>query len=136
MAKYEKVRFAMVGSVNTLVDFTILLMLASVIGLPSALANIISTSCALVVSYTLNKKAVFGNTDPHNHRQLAMFIIVTLAGLWGLQTLVIVTVGALLQTISFTSAESLIVAKAVATVASLIWNYLWYSRVVFRKSAS
>ena len=48
--KYEKVRFAAVGAVNTAVDFGILFSLSLFLGFPVFIANIISTSCALAVS--------------------------------------------------------------------------------------
>src|ERR1700757_4897596 len=92
LASFEKIRFAMVGIVNTIVDFGIFLSLASLFHVPTILANVISTSCALAVSYLLNKKAVFGNTDTHNYRQISLFIVVTLTGLWLIQSVVIVQV--------------------------------------------
>lgn len=130
--KHEKARFALVGVINTVVDFAIFLTLAKLIGLPAVIANVVSTSCALAVSYLLNKKAVFGNTDANNHRQIMQFILVTLTGLWVLQAIVITVVSGLIGAL-LSSTLLLVVAKAAATVVSLTWNYLWYSRVVFRK---
>jgi putative flippase GtrA len=134
--KYEKIRFALVGAINTLVDFIIFLTLAKMIGLPAVAANVISTSCALAVSYLLNKKAVFGDTNSNNRQQVTQFIVVTLSGLWVLQAIVITMMASLLNDIvpQLPSVVVLIMAKAVATVFSLTWNYLWYSRVVFRKA--
>ena len=128
----EKIRFGLVGVVNTVVDFAVLFTLARVVGIPVIAANILSTSCAMVASYVLNKNAVFGNTDRHNHRQVLLFVAVTLAGLWVLQSAVIVTVETLLSSIG-NHGLVLLLAKVVATGASLVWNYLWYSRVVFKK---
>jgi putative flippase GtrA len=137
LTKFEKVRFALVGLLNTAVDFIILLVLASLLGVPSSIANIVSTTIALLVSYLLNKKAVFGNTDPNNRRQLLLFITITLFGLWVLQTIVIAVSSSLLSTwlgLSGASALVLIIAKLVATCVSLTWNYIWYSRVIFSKN--
>lgn len=133
LAKYEKVRFVMVGSVNTLVDFAVLVILATMIGLPAIIANVLSTSCALAVSFLLNKKAVFGDTDPHNRQQLVLFIIVTLSGVWVLQGVLILAISSWLQLLALGTTESLLLAKVIATVGSLVWNYVWYSRVVFKK---
>lgn len=133
--QYEKVRFAAVGVLNTAVDFVILFSLVTLLGVPSLMANVVSTSAALAVSYLLNKKAVFGNTDAHNPRQMLLFVAVTLSGLWILQGLIIWNVtnvaGAWL---ALSAGVTLLVAKAIATLFSLTWNYLWYSRVVFRKA--
>lgn len=128
----HKVRFGLVGVVNTLVDFAILFLLAKLFGVPTVVANVISTSCAVVVSYTLNKKAVFGNTDRTNHRQVIQFVIVTLSGLWILQSAVILGITTSLASAGHSDLV-LFVAKLIATAVSLVWNYMWYSRVVFRK---
>lgn len=62
--RHEKVRFAAVGAVNTGVDFGLLSLLALVIGWPILIANIVSTSSALVVSYILNKKNCLSQRRP------------------------------------------------------------------------
>lgn len=128
----EKVRFGLVGGVNTSVDFVVLFILARLFGVPAILANVISTSCAVAVSYVLNKKAVFGDADRNNRRQLILFIVVTLTGLWVLQSFVIASVTTALAGLTHDS-WVLFAAKVVATVSTLVWNYLWYSRVVFRR---
>jgi putative flippase GtrA len=136
LASFEKIRFAAVGAVNTLVDFAVFLSLASVLHVPTVIANIISTTCALCVSYVLNKKAVFGDTDSHNYRQIATFVVVTLTGLWLIQSVIIVQVSSWLVTVFGSETHAplvLLAAKLIASVVSLVWNYVWYSRVVFRK---
>lgn len=133
--KYEKIRFGLVGLVNTVVDFGVLSVLSLLVGVPVFMANIISTSCALVVSFLLNKKAVFGNRSEVSSRQIISFLLVTLSGLWVLQTLVMMVVWWVIYSVigEFQLALSLIVGKVIATAVTLVWNYLWYSRVVFRK---
>lgn len=130
----EKVRFGLVGAFNTGIDFGILFILARLVGVPTVVANGISTTCALIVSYKLNKKAVFRDTDTHS-RQMVIFVVVTLAGLWGIQSIVITFSLAVLHSVIGNSELLLLVAKGAATVCSLVWNYLWYSRVVFRKDS-
>lgn len=129
----EKIRFGLVGAFNTGVDFGVLFILARLMGVPTLVANVVSTTCALIVSYTLNKKAVFRNTDTRNHRQVLLFVVVTLAGLWGVQSIVITASTAMLHGLITNSGLLLLVTKGIATLFSLVWNYLWYSRVVFRK---
>lgn len=128
----EKVRFGLVGVVNTSVDFILLFVLARVIGLPVIPANMVSTLMAVGVSYLLNKKAVFRNAESQGIATIVAYVVVTLLGLWGLQTVVILIVTPLLDDMVATEL-SLFIAKVLATLASLIWNYLWYSRVIFRK---
>lgn len=133
--QHEKVRFAAVGVLNTAIDFVVLFSLVTLFGVSSLLANVVSTSAALVVSYLLNKKAVFGNTDAHNPRQMLLFVAVTLSGLWILQGFIIWSVTSVANTwLMLTAGATLLIAKVIATLFSLTWNYLWYSRVVFRKA--
>ncbi len=129
----EKIRFGAVGVVNTAVDFTVLFVLAMLFGLPSVIANIGSTSVALTVSYLLNKRAVFKNTDTRRLRQVMMFLIVTLTGLWLVQGVVIALATEVLRSAGIAAAASLLIAKIIASGFSLVWNYLWYSRVVFKE---
>lgn len=134
----EKIRFGLVGAFNTVVDFTILFTLARLVGVPTVVANVISTSCALAVSYLLNKKAVFRDTDRTDHRQVVLFIVTTLVGLWGVQTLVMLGVSVILPVVAPAIGDgsiALLIKKTIATLVSLVWNYLWYSRVVFRKDS-
>lgn len=136
--KSEKIRFAIVGGINTAVDFIVLLALSVLVGVPVVFANIVSTSCAMTVSFVLNKRAVFGNTDRRNKRQVISFLAVTLSGIWLVQSLVIAVVFKGLMSLSsqYDSAVLLIAAKLFATIISLIWNYVGYSKFVFRKGTA
>lgn len=128
----EKIRFVAVGAVNTTIDFAILFILSSFAGVSVFLANAISTSTALAVSYLLNKKAVFKNNDTTNMRQILLFVAITLVGLWVVQGIVIWLVSGMVQALlQLSDPVSLLIAKLIATLFSLTWNYLWYSRVVF-----
>lgn len=123
------VRFAVIGGINTLLDFSILLLLSRVFGVPVVVANIISTSVAFVFSFIMNKKYTFKTSGSNVRRELILFIAVTLFGLWVLQNVVIWLVIPLL--VAFSPQIQLLGAKLVATVVSLVWNYLMYDRVVF-----
>ena len=121
----KKLRFTIVGGVNTAIDFGILFLLAG-LGIDKIIANYISTSIALTFSFFANKKYTF-KSQASAKRQIAPFLIVTLIGLWAIQPLIIWA-----YTTTFgDSSSALFIAKLLATVASLVWNYLLYSRVVF-----
>jgi putative flippase GtrA len=82
----EKIRFGAVGVINTLIDFSLLFTL-KYFGFPIIAANTISTAIAFVASFTLNKKVVFRVHNSNIKQEIALFIIVTLFGLWVLQPL-------------------------------------------------
>lgn len=126
--KQEKLRFGFVGVINTLVDFGLLFTLRY-LGLPSMTANFVSTSVAFILSFGLNKNVVFRAKGSDIRREVTLFIITTLFGLWVLQTIVITVV----DLVAPTSSISLFVGKVLATIVTICWNYIMYSRVVFKK---
>jgi putative flippase GtrA len=128
--KEEKARFIVVGGANTVIDFGLLFLLKT-LGLPTITANIISTTSAFCFSFFANKKYTFKTTDTNVKREVILFVLVTLFGLWVLQTIVIKIVLAAIG-VHLQGDLALLAAKLCATVVSLVWNYVLYSRVVFR----
>lgn len=132
-AKHQLARFILVGIINTVIDFGVLLSLVVFAHISVLVANIISTSIALAVSYLLNKRAVFRDTNMHNVRQISLFLLVTLSGLWLVQGFVIGAISNLLWAVtSVDGVFALVIAKLVATAVTVMWNYILYSRVVFK----
>ena len=130
--KSEKLRFGLVGIANTLIDFTILFTLTT-LGLPTLIANIASTSTAFCFSFFANKKYTFKTTDGNTERELFLFVIITLFGLWVLQSIVIKIVTLSLSGTALPAPVILAFAKFLAIIVSLTWNYTLYSRVVFKR---
>jgi putative flippase GtrA len=130
----EKIRFAIVGGANTALDFGILLLLTNLFGVGSIAANYISTSISFVFSFFVNKSFTFKSTTGNVKKQFALFIGVTIIGLWVIQPIIIWVVENILAPLNWNENVTLIIAKLIATVASLIWNYLFYSRLVFKKA--
>ena len=126
--KQQKRMFGFVGVINTIVDFGLLFTLRY-LGLPSVTANFVSTSVAFTLSFGLNKNVVFRAKGSDIRREVTLFIITTLFGLWALQTIVITVV----DLVAPTSSISLFVSKVLATIVTICWNYVMYSRVVFKK---
>ena len=130
---HQVVRYGIVGFVNTALDFGLLFLLKS-IGIPVELANICSTGIAFVFSFFANKKYTFKTTDTNVAREMILFVVVTLFGLWALQTPVINVAMPAINHIVHNQNIALLFAKLIATGVSLLWNYVLYSRVVFKKS--
>lgn len=128
----EKLRFAVVGGLNTAIDFVILFSLVA-LGLPSIAGNYISTSVALIFSFFANKKFTFKHEDKINIKQLAYFLLITIIGLWVIQPVIIEGIRLLIGPILPNNFIALLIGKLFATIASLIWNYLLYRKFVFKK---
>ena len=123
-------RFALVGGINTAIDIGLLFGLTA-LGVPKLAANTISTGTAFIFSFFANKSYTF-RTQGNMRRQLVLFVIITLAGLWGLQNAVIFCISPILTSVIHTEPLVLLLAKIITTGASLVWNYYLYDRVVFR----
>lgn len=136
--KHEtKLRFGIVGGLNTIIDFGLLFAFSSFLGMPRGLANILSTSVAFVFSFFANKKFTFQSSSKENIvREMILFTVVTLFGLWVIQGLIIHFLTPVIVSFGFAETIALLGSKLIATAASLIWNYLLYSRVVFIKKVS
>ena len=133
-------RFVATGIINTLVDISLFLFLRD-LKFSVIVANICSTSIALTVSFLLNRSYVFGARADSYHRQVVKFLVVTLTGLWVLQPLIIMLFLSLNDHIHYVNifptitGRELISADLIAKLAAsvtLLWNYFWYSRYVFR----
>lgn len=142
-------KFGLVGILNTAIDFILFNILTNKkIGLKKIPANLISTTIAMLVSFSLNRGFVFKATGGNIYVQSAEFFAVTAFGLYVLQNLVIWflldvwewpvelvwKVAKLFRLDKHMSHEFVRknAAKAAATLVSLTWNYLMFSFIVFK----
>ena len=126
--KNQKIKFATIGAFNTALDFAILFSLKA-LGINVAFSNIVSTGVTFILSFILNKKITFNSTNKTKQEHIKEFLsftIITLCGLWVIHTLVILS-NILISNIT------LFIAKIIATIFSLIWNFVLYKKVVFKK---
>ena len=140
LGQNTKVRFVAAGIFNTFVDvatFNFLIVVFSVSVVP---ASIVSTTTAMALSYLINKKVVFRSQTPHSVKQMVLFVLITLTGIWLIQTLIMVQVLEMLERTFDASEHSFLlwflqnVAKGFGILAGALWSYLGYSRIVFRET--
>ena len=128
----EKLRFALVGGANTAIDFGILFGLVF-LGVDKLVANFFSTGIAFIFSFFVNRSFTFKSTGGNTKKQFGLFLVITLFGLWVIQPAIIAGVGWLFSSSHLAKPIILLAGKLMATVATLIWNYILYSRFVFIK---
>lgn len=123
-------RFALVGVVNTAIDFVVFGVL-SVAGLPLLAANFISTSAGMTFSFLANRGWAFRSTRSLR-RSVVPFLLATATGLWVIQPIVINLVVRILDSPDTDpDLGTLWFAKALAIGVGMVWNFTWYRWVVF-----
>ena len=128
----EKLRFAIVGGLNTAIDFGTLFILVA-LGLPALASNYISTSVALMFSFFANKSFTFKDGAKFTKTKFSYFLTITLFGLWIIQPVIIEGARIVLNSLQINSYVILFAGKIMATIVTLIWNYLLYRKFVFIK---
>jgi putative flippase GtrA len=130
----QKIRFALIGGINTIIDFAIFNFLVYV-GMSTIFANVISTGVALTLGYIANRKYTFNSKSPRYLKEVLLYFVFTLIGLWIIQNLVIQALLLVLPR-HFPTYVSLNTAKALATLFSMVWNYTTCKHIVFAASKS
>ena len=128
------IRFGAVGGVNTLIDFGILNLLMWMTEITGGsgllLCNVVAFVVASLNSYLMNKEWTFEEEAKGSPGQYALFLAFSTGGLAiNSGVLYLLTAFPLVETSSpILWANG---AKAGATAASMVWNFLTYRRFVF-----
>lgn len=131
-------RFVIIGIINTLIDYVILLILSKITGITGGPAiiplNVISFSAATVNSYFLNKHWAFADPSKlEQGKKFSFFLIVSIIGVIVNTTIVTLITSQIPPMFGFSPREWLIASKLVATGVSLVWNFIGYKIFVFKK---
>ncbi len=129
-------RFAMVGILNTLIDFGALNGLLWLDGYPVGwrlfVYNALAFTLASGNSYLMNKRWTFGDSRPTSLAKLGLFFCLTLVGLLINCTVVYLLTFSGWSPLAVSTVVWINLAKVAATLASLIWNFCSYRWWVFR----
>ena len=142
----QQVRFLIAGCCNTALDFLILNVLTLALGLPVLLANSISVMFGISISYALNHFFVFRYPYKISWKKFLSFFALTGFSSLILQNVIIFFFEMFFDTqfgnslLLLPDAEgrhvlALNIAKLCAVMVGLVWNFLAYRFVVFRKPA-
>jgi putative flippase GtrA len=115
------VGFATVGVANTAIDVVLFWMLEPSLGI--LVANFVSTSAGMIVSFLVNGRHTFGASRV-TVRQALLFLGANAFTMWLLQPL-------LIHTAYGVAGVPLMVAKVVALGGSVVANFLLYRYVVW-----
>lgn len=150
-------KFAIVGVINTLVDVVILNILVSlgftavfiILQQEFLIANVISVAVAIINSFILNKFWTFQANSESLYLQIIKFLVITIIGMFVIHQLVFNLLyynapaisGFFIALAHFLKLNSIFsdnfvalnFAKALAICVSLIWNFIGYKFIVFKK---
>ena len=130
----QKIRYSIIGVANTVLDFSLLFIFVA-LGIDKIPANYLSTGISMIFSFYGNKQYTFKDVGDQKRKQFILFVVVTVIGLWVIQPIIIWIMVHTLDAHVANASLQLFIAKVFATGASLVWNYLLYSRLVFKRTA-
>ena len=130
-------KFAAIGALNTLLDLGILNVLIFATGIAFgywySVFKGISFVVANVNSYFWNKRWTFGSSGGANVKEFGQFLAVGIVGFGiniGIASLIVNFVGA---PENFSPERWANIGALSATVISLVWNFVGYKLIVFKK---
>ncbi len=127
----EKIKFVLVGGFNTVLDFCIFGFLANIVSIPKEIANIISTTICISISFLLNYKFVW-KSKKSKKETAPGFVIVSLFSAWIVQNIAINII-----TIPFgENATTKLVGKAFGSICGMVSNYFGYKFIFKSKSTT
>jgi putative flippase GtrA len=148
-------RFSASGVVNTLTDYVVFMLLTKIFSIPLDrvwTAKLVSGGLAMAISFLLNRRWVFASRDTRRAGQVMRFLVTTISASLGIQlglTQFFSSVWpvpgflgfAMLRRLGMTSIAPGILTEpaaiktaafALATCASMAWNFVLYRVWVFR----
>lgn len=131
----QMVKFVLVGFSNTAIDFGVLNLLMWQTGIYKGkfiiLFNVAAFIIAIINSYSWNKLWTFKSKNTNVKKEFIQFITIAIIGSI-INTSIVYGIATYAPPII---AKELLVnlAKVLATIVSLVWNFLGYKFIVFKK---
>ena len=140
-------RFAAVGICNAAISFGLLNLAYYKGGFSKIVSSIISTTCALLFSFVMNRGFVFGDKSRTARQQLPAFVAVTITGsllvlnlvyalsvhlLEGNEHILIDPIKNLTGIVFSKSFIDINVSTVIGAAVALFWNYNGYRWFVFK----
>ena len=118
-------RFAVVGAIATIIQFSILVALVELVRANELIANAIGFVFAASANYLMNRYFTFAGTSGHAGLGMLKFAATSLIGL---------AINSLIFKAFLSAGLYYMIAWALATGLTLIWNYTAARLIVFRDS--
>ncbi len=118
------IKFAIVGLIGAIVDYSVLFLLVFEFGIPEEWANIVSVTCAIISNFTWNRLWTFPESQNHAvHTQFVQFAVVNVIGLAINEFVLLTTDHLIFEPLMHEQKLALALAKACAIGVVLFWNF-------------
>mgnify|MGYP001561312682 CR=1 FL=1 len=130
-------KFAETGVLNTLIDIGVLNVLIWITDITSGMwiiaINMVSFSLATINSYFWNKFWTFEKKEETKGKEFVSFFVVSLVGI-GINTGIVFLGSTFISPLFGVSSGAWInMMKILATFVSMVWNFVGYKFIVFKK---
>ena len=116
-------KFALVGTIGAVVDFSVLNLLVLGVEMPKEYANLVSVACAIFSNFTWNRLWTFPESRERSlHTQFGKFALVNMLGL-AINQAVFIGTDALIFNSLLPHPLDYNLAKATAIIVVLFWNF-------------
>ncbi len=134
---YQAAKFALVGALNTFIDFGVLNLLILATGISRGALFVVfagtSFVAAVVNSYLWNKFWTFNDESGENTKEFAQFLFVSVVGLGlnaGAASFIVNIIG---PQAGIADAVWANIGKLIGILFSLVWNFVGYKFWVFKE---
>lgn len=124
MMSHRFVRFCLVGGATACIHIGLALALVNILSLGPVIASSIGFVCAVAFNYVMQKTWSFDSNVPHR-RALTLYTLVVVSG-FAINAVVIYVGTSVLET-------PFLLSQAVAVVIIVTWNFVMFSKIVFRQ---
>lgn len=125
-------RFALVGLLGTVVDFSLFFAAQSLLSIPALFANTFSYSAGILNNYFFHRNWTFSQpAQKAVGRQLAVFVIISLSALM-LNNLIVFLLTPSINAYFTDVALSMLLAKICAIAVGMGWNFVANTLWTFR----
>jgi putative flippase GtrA len=138
-------RFAIIGASNALLDLIMTYAWSTWVGIPYFWANFLSTTVCFAISFIANRHWAFSKNRENLLYQMVTFTAVSLFAAWIIQGLIVqwftTPINQLLNSLGWNLDFlglgrlnlGLILAKLLGSATGMVWNFGFYSTLVFGK---
>jgi putative flippase GtrA len=121
----EIIKFIVVGGLSAIIEFTVLIIFVETIDIDYRVGNILAFGLTNILTFMLSKRYVFASSNSNKAQEATLYTLCLLVGLAVNQAVL----WALVEMISIDYR----IAKVIAILVTVVWNYFSRKHFVFKQ---